>query len=409
MASARIHEVIAKKINIGYNFNEILLRIGTVAPDCWRNVLPEFGIKDRYLSHFWDFRIKNGQANDYEFFYLKYYNFLNNPFYFGYLLHLIVDQYWKTNIDSRYEKNENGVSYLKSIDGSYIKNENWLKHHESVKMQKRIAKKYNLGLLPINSNEIENFQCNIYELNLSGLFGENGTISYINNNLSIADVIDESIVYDDESIESAMEETTEYVKKELERLKKIKKEYDKKIKIAVDIDDTILSTKELEIIYWEKFLDNHPEIEITKEYKWGDPELELFWEEYREKMAFGKVKEDVTEAFKILFEEGYILDLLSARPLEKYASLKEKFSNYLELNGIKYNHMHLGFYSKIEFLVEHDYDILIDNELRHIESANVLGLATILFGPYNKDYSGIQTSRWSEIPNLIKQLKKESL
>ena len=44
--------------------NERLLRIGTISPDCWRNVLENSGIKDKYLSHFWDFRIKNGQAND---------------------------------------------------------------------------------------------------------------------------------------------------------------------------------------------------------------------------------------------------------------------------------------------------------------------------------------------------------
>lgn len=62
--SARVHETIAKKINEEYRYNERLLRIGTISPDCWRNVLENSGIKDKYLSHFWDFRIKNGQAND---------------------------------------------------------------------------------------------------------------------------------------------------------------------------------------------------------------------------------------------------------------------------------------------------------------------------------------------------------
>ena len=104
MPSARVHETIAKKINEEYRYNERLLRIGTISPDCWRNVPKNSGIKDKYLPHFWNFRIKNGQANDYENFYIKYYNKMNNPFYFGYLLHLIVDQYWKTYIDPRYEK-----------------------------------------------------------------------------------------------------------------------------------------------------------------------------------------------------------------------------------------------------------------------------------------------------------------
>ena len=66
-------------------------------------------VKDKYLTHFWDFRIKDGQANDYQEFYLKYYNKLNNPFYFGYLVHLIVDQYWKTYIDPKFEALKNGI------------------------------------------------------------------------------------------------------------------------------------------------------------------------------------------------------------------------------------------------------------------------------------------------------------
>ena len=65
MPSARVHEAIAKKINNDYKYNEKLLRIGTISPDCWRNVPETSGIKDKYLSHFWDFRIKDGQANDY--------------------------------------------------------------------------------------------------------------------------------------------------------------------------------------------------------------------------------------------------------------------------------------------------------------------------------------------------------
>ena len=103
MPSARIHEAVAKEVNKDYNYDELLLRIGTVAPDCWRNVENENGVKDKYLTHFWDFRVKQGQANDYEEFYFKYYNFLTNPFYFGYLVHLITDQYWKTFIDQKYE------------------------------------------------------------------------------------------------------------------------------------------------------------------------------------------------------------------------------------------------------------------------------------------------------------------
>ena len=53
---------------------------------------------------------------------------------------------------------------------------------------------------------------------------------YTNKTLS-ANEVDESIVYDDESIERALDETVIFVRKELKRLKELKKEYDSKIKL----------------------------------------------------------------------------------------------------------------------------------------------------------------------------------
>ena len=47
MPSARVHEAIAKKINQDYHFDERLLRIGTISPDCWRNVPKDSGILRR--------------------------------------------------------------------------------------------------------------------------------------------------------------------------------------------------------------------------------------------------------------------------------------------------------------------------------------------------------------------------
>ena len=126
MASARIHEAIIKEVNKDYKMDDTLLRIGSVMPDCWRNV--KEGIKDRYLTHFWDFRIKDGQANNYDEFYFKYYN------------ELISDQYWKTYIDPKYNMEVNGVSGFKLKDGSFHKDENWFGYFDSLKLQKNWLK-----------------------------------------------------------------------------------------------------------------------------------------------------------------------------------------------------------------------------------------------------------------------------
>lgn len=123
-------------------------------------------------------------------------------------------------------------------------------------------------------------------------------------------------------------------------------------------------------------------------------------------MAYGKVKSGVPEAFNKMLDDDYLVDLLSARPIDKYASLLRNLSDYFENNGVNYSHLHLGFYSKIEFLKEHHYDVLIDNELRHIEAANQNGISTILYGPYNPNYKGVQTDDWEKIPSLVEEITK---
>lgn len=404
MPSARIHEAIAKEVNKDYNYDELLLRIGTVAPDCWRNVEKETGVKDKYLTHFWDFRVKQGQANNYEEFYFKYYNFLTNPFYFDYLVHLITDQYWKTFIDQKYETIVNGEKMFKLKDGSYHDDKNWWGYFDSLKIQKQIAKLYKLDKLPIEKSDIPNFYCSIDELNLSGLFDLNGTLNYINTSLSPSQNDEESQIYDINEITNDIKITSFFVKSELQRLKNITET--KKIKVAVDIDDTILCTKELENYYWNEFIRNHPEIDSNKNYHWGDEELSLFWQTYREQMAFGEIKPSVQESLNKLLNIGIQVDLLSARPLNKYASLKKRLVEYFEEKDVNYTYMNLGFYSKVEFLKNHDYDILIDNELRHVNSAKLVGVDSILFG-YNSSYSGYQTEDWKEIPLLVDEIIKK--
>ena len=86
-------------------------------------------------------------------------------------------------------------------------------------------------------------------MNLTSLFGPNGTINYINTKIMPSEVDEESILYDHDDIEKYLNDTVMFVKKELNRLKQIKEQDDLKIKIAVDIDDTLLCTKELEEYY----------------------------------------------------------------------------------------------------------------------------------------------------------------
>ena len=107
----------------------------------------------------------------------------------------------------------------------------------------------------------------------------------------------------------------------------------------------------------------------------------------------------------LLLLNNYQVDLLSARPVDKYANLKKQMVEYFSENGIIYNYINLGFYSKKEFLKEHNYDILIDNDMKYIEEAESVGVIPILYGN-DPNYNGLQTDNWKDIPILVKKCVK---
>ena len=81
-------------------------------------------------------------------------------------------------------------------------------------------------------------------------------------------------------------------------------------------------------------------------------------------------------------------------------------SNY---NLINYDYLNIGFYEKKYFLQEHQYDILIDNDIRHMIEAEEIGITPILYGPYNNEYKGYQTNNWEEIPQIIEKIIKKKV
>ncbi|MDD3453348.1 MAG: hypothetical protein PHN42_03615 [Bacilli bacterium] len=402
MPACKTHEAIARIINKDYNMDDILLRVGSVAPDCWRNA-KEFGFEDKYLSHFWDFR-KSGIANDYDEFYLKYYNEINNPFYFGYLLHLITDQYWKTYIDPKYEITINGIKGYKLRDGSFkenIKGEYFYYHDDSI-LQVLLANHFDLGELPINQDDLANFKCNIDELDLTGLFGENCTLDFANN-FKKQKFNETSQIFDLDVVIKDLFKTCDFIKKEIKRLELMKIKYDQSIKIAIDIDDTMLSTTELQSYYENVFLNENPQY-TRSDLDWGKEGCIKFWDKYRPLIAFGSPKENADKAIKWFKGKGYLTDALSARPLKNYAPLKSDLVHHLDKNGLCVDHIYLGFHSKSQFLKDHNYDILIDNDIKNVEQANYVGVSGILYGEYNPNYLGYQTNDWEEMPFLVQKI-----
>lgn len=218
MPAARIHEVIALKVNKEYKCDETLLRIGTISPDSWRNSEILKNNNGKNITHFINTDIKDVKVYDYVRFFNKYKDDIYNPFYFGYLIHLMVDQYWKTKIDPKYCFKEDGVDKCRLRDGSIVVDEHHFSYYEDEKIQRMLAKKYNLDLLPADPNTIPNFECSIEELDLNGLFGPSGTISFVNSRLMPNGNDEESTLYDFDDIDKYTDETASFVEQELSKL-----------------------------------------------------------------------------------------------------------------------------------------------------------------------------------------------
>ena len=390
MPSARIHEAIAKELNKEKTYDELLLRLGTIAPDSWRNVEKESGYQDRFLTHLRDYRIKNSVLYGYKEFFYKYYDQLNNPFYFGYLIHLMGDQYWKNFIDPKYRMIQDGKKVIKLKDGTITDFDSEFEYKESLKMEKEIAKLYNLNKLPIKQEEVKNLECDIDELNLNGLFGVYGSLNYLNTEV-LPTNNEQSLIYDTNDIINYIKETAKVIEKEIKNLEIEKEEEDKKVKIAIDLDDTILNTKEIE----EEYLKNTPNKDLAK-----------VRDEYREEIATNvTVKEGASFATNQLLVNGNRVDIVSSRPLNKNAEYKKVFVDNLVKHNVNYNFFHMGFYSKKQFLKDQHYDILIDDDIKNVMLAKAIGVTPILFGT-NPNYNGYQTNNWNDIPYIVEEIKQ---
>lgn len=75
--------------------------------------------------------------------------------------YLITDQYWKSVIDPKFFYTEDGVRKCKLKDGALIEDKDWFSYYKSLKIQKKLCKEYDLGLLPMEKENIPNFEFNI--------------------------------------------------------------------------------------------------------------------------------------------------------------------------------------------------------------------------------------------------------
>ena len=82
---------------------------------------------------------------------------------------------------------------------------------------------------------------------------------------------------------------------------------------------------------------------------------------------------------------------------------KSKQHEEIKENNIHIDTIHTNARDKGSYCKEHNFDLLIDDNIKQIQSAKNNGLKGILFNE-NKDYEGLQTNNWKDLYNIIKEL-----
>lgn len=193
MPSAVIHRCVSKIVNIKLNnkfvsSDNFYYELGSIAPDCWRHSekFLECNLtkkEKRKESHF----MTKNTKEDYEAFYNEYKDKMDNTFIFGYLVHLITDNYWRNFSVKEYEENKKKEIYERLINEFVV---------------------YDIRKL---TNEQINKIPQIKELDISGL---NKTLEYLYKNpISSKEIdVDYTIVL------KKLHECSDFVIKEIVRL-----------------------------------------------------------------------------------------------------------------------------------------------------------------------------------------------
>lgn len=182
------------------------------------------------------------------------------------------------------------------------------------------------------------------------------------------------------------------------------------MKIAIDIDDTLTNTKENQLNLWKEYIVKYPNPNYNEELPHNINEFDAeeyidnFWELYRYTLSFESTyKQDASNIIDKLKNDGHELCIVTSRPDTKYNNLKANIIKGLKDNNIHIDSIYTNAKDKGQFCKKHGFDLLIDDSIKQILSAQKNGLKAILFNK-NNEYKGLQTTTWKDLYDIIKTL-----
>lgn len=218
MPNALIHRCVNKRVQEEIKkFKDekdlYLYDVASVAPDSWRNTerfknsdLPKK--EKRKHSHFSN---NNEFVENYDVFKNKYINNINNPFIFGYMIHLMTDNFWRLEM---FYKNNFDINDINNelLNIEHLDEKSELTHDVDIHL-KEIANRYDIKDLKELTEEEINEIPKIDEMTYEGI---NTTIRYINKQMK-EENSNKPIRYTLEDVINGIETCTKKIVEELNK------------------------------------------------------------------------------------------------------------------------------------------------------------------------------------------------
>jgi len=135
------------------------------------------------------------------------------------------------------------------------------------------------------------------------------------------------------------------------------------MRIGIDIDDTLVNTKEKQLIYWKDYVTKNPKEGYTEEIPntindFGDEYVQIFWDTYREQLSFSPTfKENASLILHKLKDNNFTLCVITSRPDAKYKDLKIRLKNWFNANDIPIDIIYTDVRNKGLFCKENNIDM----------------------------------------------------
>lgn len=189
------------------------------------------------------------------------------------------------------------------------------------------------------------------------------------------------------------------------------------MKIGIDVDNTITNTLPILKEYCKRYNDefikrnlkiNEKGYSTTTLYDWTPEENLIFCNKYfHEIFAKVDVKENAREIIERIKNEGNDIHIITARSEPTVIDPYNTTKDFLDKNNIVYDKIIVNCKDKYTYCKENGIEIMIDDELRNINSISEMIPVIAFKGIHNEECVGIniiKVNTWNEVYEEYKKL-----